>query len=91
MGFADAVGRLAHGCSQLYQFWESLQDAPAAVQAIKDELMLLSGLLQPMMDGPDLLPPVILILNTCYAKAQVSTTSLFAALIVLRVDILMRR
>jgi hypothetical protein len=72
VGFADAVARLANGCFQLYQFWETLQEAPAAVQVIKDELMLLAGLLQPIADEPDLMPPVILILNACYGKVQVS-------------------
>ena len=73
MGFADAVARVANGCLRLYQFWESLQDAPAAVQAIKEELMLLAGLLQPVADEPNLVPPVVLILNACCDKVQVST------------------
>ncbi|KAK1753305.1 hypothetical protein QBC47DRAFT_404660 [Echria macrotheca] len=70
VGFADAVGRLAEGCIRLYRFWESLQDAPAAVQAIKDELILLTTLLQPMASEPNLIPPVILLLNACYGKVQ---------------------
>ncbi|KAK0620114.1 hypothetical protein B0T14DRAFT_566891 [Immersiella caudata] len=74
VGFADALCRLTNGCFELYKFWESLQDAPQAVQDIKDEIMVLSALLKPMADENTqklMLPEVVSVLNLCCNKLQV--------------------
>jgi hypothetical protein len=74
VGFANALCRLTNGCFQLYKFWESLQDAPQAVQQIKEEMLVLSALLKPMEDPKtqnQMLPEVVSVLNLCCDKVQV--------------------
>lgn len=68
----DAAARLAQSCFQLYQFWESLQEAPAAVQVIKNDLLLLSKVLQDISNEIDLSPAVALTLDACQVKVGVS-------------------
>ena len=62
---------LAHSCFQLYQFWETLQEAPVTVQVIKDDLRLLHRVLQDISDDVELSPSVALALDACKIKVQV--------------------
>jgi len=71
VSFADAAARLARSCSQLYQFWGTLQEAPLTVQFIKTDLRLLQGLLREISVGVELSPPVALALDACNLKVQV--------------------
>jgi hypothetical protein len=74
VGFADVATRLAISCFKLYEFWESLQGAPAAVQIIKTDLVLLNNVLQDLSDKADLAPSVTMVLKSCQAKVEVSPT-----------------
>ena len=58
-------------CVQLYEFWESLQDAPAAVQVIKNDLMLLAKVLQDISYDANLSPSVTFTLDACQVKVDV--------------------
>jgi len=72
IGLASTTASLAQSCFQLYQFWESLQEAPAAVQVIKHDLLLLNKVLQEISNEVHLSPPVVLTLDACRAKVEVS-------------------
>ena len=63
---------MAQSCIQLYEFWESMQDAPAAVQVIKNDLMLLARVLKDLSVEVDLSPAVTFTLDACKVKVDVS-------------------
>lgn len=71
MSFADATARVARGCFELYQFWKSVQDAPAELQRIKNRLQLFRDLLLSIMNEPDLVTPLPPILAACVRHVQV--------------------
>lgn len=66
------AAKLAQSCIQLCQFWESLQEASAAIRVIKNDLLLLSKVLQDIANE-DLSPAVSLTLDACQAKLEVSS------------------
>jgi len=84
VGFVSTAASLAQSCFQLYQFWESLQEAPAAVQVIKNDLMLLNKVLQDISNEVHLSPAVALTLNACQAKVEVSRAVLIPRHLIVR-------
>lgn len=74
VGLADVATRLAISCFKLYEFWESLQGAPAAVQIIKTDLVLLNNVLQDLSDQANLALSVTMVLKSCQVKVKVSPT-----------------
>ncbi|KAK3389737.1 hypothetical protein B0H63DRAFT_507253 [Podospora didyma] len=72
VAFVGATARLAHGCFQLYEFWESVKGAPAEVNFIKNDLQLLANILKEIGDEDDLSNSVRLALDSCQAKLNVS-------------------
>lgn len=66
----EAAAELAHSCFRLYQFWESMREAPAEVEVIKNDLMLLTKVLGDISQEVDLSPCVALTLETCQAKVK---------------------
>jgi len=65
--------KLAHGCFQLYDFWESVRDAPSEVGVIKNDLQILTRILEEIGDDEDLSPSVRFALLSCEAKLNVSS------------------
>lgn len=66
--------KLAHSCFQLYQFWESVRGAPSEVNIIKNDLQILTKILEEIGDDKDLSPSVRLALLSCEAKLNVNPT-----------------
>ena len=75
MGLIDVAARLASSCFKLYEFWESLQGAPTAVNIIKTDLLLLSNILRDLSAKVDLAPSVTIVLKSCQVKVEVRLTS----------------
>ncbi len=71
----EVAARLAHSCYRLYQFWESLREAPGEVEVIKNDLMLLTSLLRDISKDVDLSLSVTLTLEACNAKVKVSSSN----------------
>ncbi|KAM7210787.1 hypothetical protein V8F06_013834 [Rhypophila decipiens] len=62
--------QLAEGCKKLYDFWESVKDAPEEVSLIAHDLRVLSSVLEYIdRSGADS-PSVTLVLNSCKIKMQ---------------------
>jgi len=57
---------------RLYQFWDSLRNAPDDVKVIKNDLMLLTNVLGDIAQEKDLSPAVRLTLESCQDKVKVS-------------------
>lgn len=70
----EAAAGLARSCYRLYQFWESLREAPGEVEVIKNDLMLLTNLLRDI-SKVDLSLSVTLTLEACNAKVKVSSSN----------------
>ncbi|KAH8883316.1 hypothetical protein GQ53DRAFT_846984 [Thozetella sp. PMI_491] len=70
IAFVDATTKLAHGCFQLYQFWESVRDAPSEVNIFKNDLQILTKILEEIGDDKDLSPSVRLALASCETKLE---------------------
>jgi hypothetical protein len=64
--------KLAQDCMRLYQFWDSLRNAPDDVKVIKNDLMLLTNVLGDISQQKDLSPAVRLTLDSCQEKVKVS-------------------
>jgi len=60
---------------RLYQFWDSLRNAPDDVKVIKNDLMLLTNVLGDIAQEKDLSPAVRLTLESCQDKVKVSDIS----------------
>jgi hypothetical protein len=75
VGLTDVASRLAISCFKLYEFWESLQGAPTAVEVIKTDLVLLSNILQDLSVKGNLAPSVSMVLKSCQVKVEVSLAS----------------
>ena len=71
IAFVGTAANLAQTCLQLYEFWESMQDAPAAVQVVKNDLMLLARVLKDISVEVDLSPSVAFTLDACQVKVNV--------------------
>ena len=72
MAFASVAVRLAEGCVKLYQFWESIQEAPEVVAEIMSDLNLLSAILLDISHQEERRPAVSRGLESCEAKLLVS-------------------
>lgn len=70
------AAELAHSYFRLYQFWELMHEAPAEVEVIKNDLMLLTKVLGDISQEVDLSPCVILTLETYQAKVKVSNPNM---------------
>ena len=67
--------QLANGCVKLYDFWNSVRDAPKEVAVITDDLMLLSRVLRDISHSKRPAPAVTLGLECCKAKILVSPST----------------
>ncbi|RYP15611.1 hypothetical protein DL765_005590 [Monosporascus sp. GIB2] len=67
----DAATRLAQACFKLYQFWESMRDAPAEVKYILHDLDLVGNILRDISNQKDLVPSVSLALSGCMGRVSV--------------------
>ena len=65
--------QLADGCIKLYNFWDSIRDAPEEVAVIMDDLMLLSTVLRDISREKQQAPAVTLGLECCKTKILVGT------------------
>jgi hypothetical protein len=64
--------QLAESCSKLYNFWNSIQDAPQDVAVVTHDLMLLSTMLKEIADSEvDPSATVEVALQSCRAKLKV--------------------
>ena len=72
----ETASKLAHSCFRLYQFWESICEAPAGVEVIKNDLILLTNVLENLSQEVDLPPCVALTLENCKAKVKVSNSNM---------------
>lgn len=82
--FEGTAAKLAQRCVQLYRFWESLQEAPVAIAVIKNDLLLLSEVLQDIANK-DLSPALSSTLDACQAKLEVSSEPRREVLLIIRV------
>jgi len=64
--------QLADGCTRLYDFWGSIQEAPTEVKLIKEDLMLLSAVLTQISWVGQNSPPVVDALRHCSTRIDVS-------------------
>ncbi|RYP62973.1 hypothetical protein DL771_009500 [Monosporascus sp. 5C6A] len=67
----DAATRLAQACLKLYQFWESMRDAPGEVKYILHDLDLVGSILHDISNQKDLVPSVSLALSSCMGRVSV--------------------
>src|ERR1700739_2179627 len=63
--------QLANGCTKLYQFWNSIRDAPEEVAVIMDDLRLLATVLRDISHDKQQAPAVTLGLECCQTKILV--------------------
>ncbi|RYP86781.1 hypothetical protein DL770_004852 [Monosporascus sp. CRB-9-2] len=70
IALVDVTAQLAHTCLKLYDFWESIRDAPRDVQDILVDLRIMQNILREISTEKELASSVSLILSSCVTKTQ---------------------
>jgi hypothetical protein len=71
IALVDAAARLAQSCLKLYEFWDSIRDAPRDIQGILVDIRIMQNILSDISSEKKLAPSVLLILSSCVEKTRV--------------------
>jgi hypothetical protein len=72
LAVVSVAAQITEACWKLYNFWESVKDAPECVASIMEDLLYLLVVVQDISrDKADSTPSIILGLKRCEAKIRV--------------------